>query len=366
MKSRILPFLALTLIIVTSLMFTGCVPIHCCVPAPPHIMNNLSVSSKVVAVGSVVTISAVATNPNPTNSSYNVTCFVNSTLIGSKIVKLTPTASQTVSFEYIPNEEGTFNVTISIPQSYILSTSFAAFDIPGGYWVIQYNVVGGRVTLNYSLANTMDMRKEITLKDGAGIVTLYVNQTVLNGSREVILPSAGWQLASMFVDDMSAGLDMYLTIELSRDGTGKLYVEDGIGDVDMSSISTILTNPMQTNTFGDLTKDPAGSILLDAPLRGDAPTSVGVALELPLGLQFTSGNTTNVVHLSKSSFNGATISSNGSPFLKTGPLAVADYVGTAGTITTTGTGDCLGLILLGSPLDLQIEIKLVIEPASIK
>jgi hypothetical protein len=275
-------------------------------------MTNLSVSSKVVAIGSVVTISAVATNPNPTNSSYNVTCFVNGTLIGSKIVKLTPTASQTVSFEYIPNEEGTLNVTMSIPQNYILSTSFTAFDIPRGYWLIQYNVANGsKITLNYSLAKATAYRKDLTLTRGDGIVTLYVNQAVINGTRAVILPKEGWQIKGIKVDDISPGVGMLMTFSLDRDATGTLYVESGKGDVDMSSVSSTGREPIQANTFGDGTKDPAGSMLVPTVLAGLAKVTVGVDVSLPFELIFTTGHIVNTVSLSKSKFDKATLASDG-------------------------------------------------------
>jgi hypothetical protein len=54
------------------------------------------------------------------------------------------------------------------------------------------------------------------------------------------------------------------------------------------------------------------------------------------------------------------LASDGVAFAKDG--GVADYAGTAGTIVTTGTGDCLGIQLAGMPIDLQTEIKLVLEP----
>jgi hypothetical protein len=62
--------------------------------------------------------------------------------------------------------------------------------------------------------------------------------------------------------------------------------------------------------------------------------------------------------------DGATLVSSGVFFAEEG--GVAHYVGTNGTITATGTGDCLRLTLKTIRMNLQIEIKLVLEPESLE
>jgi hypothetical protein len=372
MKFRIFPFLALILIISMSLTFAGCNP-HTD-PGPGPDITDLQVSPKVVDVGSVVNISAIVTNPNYYNSSCNVTCFVDGSLIGSKIVKVAAKANQTVTFNYTPTKEGTFNVTIPTPRL-PLSTSFGAVNPPGGcwngtcvdggYWVTKYDVVDGRITLNYTIGHGFCLRKELTIQRGDGVVILLVNKAVINGTREVTLPSAGWQFDPIFVSDMFPGLNMSLVISLKENAAGKLYVQNRIGDVDVSSVSSLNSSPMQVNTYGDGKKDAAGSLLVDAVLEGNAQTSAGESLVLPLGLVFTTGNSTNVISMPTwKKIDGATLVSNGMFFAEEG--GVASYVGTNGTITATGTGDCLGLIFKTMHIDLQIEIKLVLEPESIE
>ena len=230
-------------------------------------------------------------------------------------------------------------------------------------WDVRYKIVGGQVTLNYSLGGLGGIKKTTTLSEAqGGDMIIKFCKTVNNGTRTVVIPQNSWHMDSVYVPDITPGVDMDLSINLSADAVGVLYVQTGVGDVDISSVSSRTTTPKQINTFGDGIKDVAGSMLLDAPLRGYGATSIGPVINLPLGLVFTTGNTTNVVSIPSSKFNGATLTSNGTAFTKSGVLEIADYVGTAGTITTTGTGDCLGLTLVSFPIDFQYEIKLEIEP----
>jgi hypothetical protein len=182
-----------------------------------------------------------------------------------------------------------------------------------------------------------------------------------NGSREVIIPKSAWVFPKFRVKEILSGVNMDLLMPIQADAHGILYVKDGVGDVDMHSESNSSKVPIQADTYGDGTKDPAGSMLIPIILIGNFDTSVGQKGTLPFGLIFTTGHTDNVVHITlNKKFDGAIITSEGARFAKDG--GVADYVGTAGTITTTGTGGCLGIKLVGFRIDFQTEIKLVLEP----
>jgi hypothetical protein len=269
-----------------------------------------------------------------------------------------------VSFTYTPTTEGTYNV--SITPGYQAKGTLGVTKAVGGYWDIRYNISeGSRVTFNYSLAGIGGIVKVSNLSTGDGIVTIRVNKSIANGARDIKLLSNGWQLKSISVSDISPNVDMDVVMSLTKDATGKLYVQGGIADVDMSSVSARTTTPKETDTQGTGTNSPAGSMLVATVLQGNAHTSVGQDIVLPFGLVFTTGHTTNTVSIPSTKFNGATILSDGSAFAKDGSLKVADYVGTAGTITTTGTGDCLGLTLVGFTIDFQVEIKLVLQPVSV-
>jgi hypothetical protein len=359
MKTRIFPFLVLVLIMSMILTFAGCND-----EGVRHSLNisNLTVSPEIVNIGSVTNISVVVTNPDSISRTYNATCYVDGLIIGRKIVNLAAKSNQTVVFNYTPTKEGTFNVTIDN-----LSAIFGSGYVED-HWDIQYNVVNGsKITLNYSLGNTTAIRKDLNLTRGDGLVTLRVYNAVINGTRELFLLSSGWQLTPIFVSNMLPDSDMRLVISLAYDTKGVLYVQDGVGDVDVSSVSSLGGNQTQVNTYGDGKKDAAGSLLINATLEGHAYiVQTGKTVDLPLRLTFTTGNITNIVSIPSIKFNGAAISSNGTPFARDGALKFADYVGTVGTITTTGTGDCLGLTFGNSTIDLQIEIKLVLEPASVE
>jgi len=223
-------------------------------------------------------------------------------------------------------------------------------------------VEGSYIVLNFSPASMTPMKKTISFNESFGIrFTVKISKSVVNGQREVVIPAAEWVFPEFEVKGIMPGVDMDLLMPLDEDATGTLYIEDGIADVDLSSVSTAGQSPIQVDTQGDGTMDPAGSMLIPLLLLGVFDTSVGQEGELPFNLTFTTGHSDSTVHITiRPKMNNAFIESDGAPFEKDG--GVADYAGTAGTITTTGTGDCLGIKLVGIPIDFQTEIKLVIEP----
>ncbi|MFA5055919.1 MAG: hypothetical protein WC562_07110 [Dehalococcoidia bacterium] len=243
------------------------------------------------------------------------------------------------------------------------ATATATQTSESGYWEIDYKAVeGSYIVLNYSAAGITPVKKVIEFDESFGIrFTMQISKTVVDGKREVTIQAADWVFPEFEVESIMTGIDMDLLMPLDEDATGWLYVEDGAGDVDMSSESTAGEEPIQVDTTGDGTMDPAGSMLIPLVLLGVFDTSVGQEGELPFGLIFTTGHSDSIVHITMNKkMDGATIESDGVPFEKDG--GVADYVGTAGTITTTGTGECLGIRLVGVRIDFQTEIKLVIEP----
>jgi hypothetical protein len=249
------------------------------------------------------------------------------------------------------------------PTSVATATPTATSTSESGYWEIDYKAVeGSYIVLNYSAAGMTPLKKVIDFNESFGIgFTMQISKSVVDGAREVIIPASSWVFPEFEVKAIMTGINMDLILGLQEDATGTLYVEDDAGDVDMSSESTSGNDPIQIDTYGDGTNDPAGSILLPTLLLGIFDTSVGQEGELPFGLIFTTGHSDNTVHISMNKkMDGATIESDGALFAEAG--GVADYVGTAGTIVTTGTGECLGIRLVGVRIDFQTEIKLVLEP----
>ena len=234
-----------------------------------------------------------------------------------------------------------------------------------GWWYIPYGVAGGQIVLHYSLLCIRPFDKVVQFSENqAGCITIQISKTVIDGAREVRINQSDWSLKTILVPDFMAGIDMSLNITLTQDATGTLYTQDGIGDVTMTSTSAAGRTPMQQNVYGDSIKDSAGSMLIPLLLNGQAETSIGQTVELPLNLIFSTGHITNIITEPSQGegMNGSTLTSNGIPFAENG--GVAPYVGTPGTITTTGTGNCLGIKMVGLSIDFQVEIKLVLEPVA--
>lgn len=355
MRSRILPLLALVLIISISLSLTSCDNKNKEIE-----LSNLNVLPAFVEYDHAVNISVVVFNPDSRSRTYNATCFVGSSVIGTKAINLSARESQTITFEYTPWLIGPLNVAIGN-----LNTTFTAIDIIPLFDITYHVATGSKITLNYSIGQSTCLHREFALEREDSTVTLSVNKAIINGTREVTF--AGWTLPSIYVENFYQGLDANLGISLLGYGSpGLLYVQDGIGDVDVSSVSSIGEEERQENTYGDGKEDAAGSLLVELWLQGQADiVQTGETLNLPLQLTFTTGNTTNIVSSSANGkLTGAVLTSSGVRFERDG--GPVPYVGTNGTITTTGTGICLGLTFRDLPLDLQVEIKLVLEPEAIE
>jgi|GEM_PF-2440582 len=228
-------------------------------------------------------------------------------------------------------------------------------------WDIEYNIVGGQMTMNYSVAGMTPVRKVFPFAQGQGGMTFRFCKTDTNGCHLVVAPQDSWQMETFTIEDIMTGIDMDLTIDLDADSTGILYIAGDIGDVDIISESVSGRTPVQINTIGDSTLDPAGSMLLPLTLSGEFDTTAGESFEMPLDMVFTTGNTSNIVSIpTNQKMDGDIMASVGVSFTEGG--GVAPYVGTNGTITATGTGDCLGIRLVGMRVDCQFELKLQLEP----
>jgi hypothetical protein len=352
MRMKRISLLALALVFIASLAVVGCGG-----GGAEFAVTNLVISPSPADAGSAVTISAQVANSGGASGTYKAKLTVAGAEIGNQSVEVAAGASATVTFTYTPSVSGTYTVSIG-DQSGSLVVNEAT-----GYWEIHYKAVeGSYIVLNYSAASMTPLKKVMPFNESDGItLTLLVNKSVVNGAREVILPVATWVYPEFTVDNIMTGIDMDLILGVDHDAVGTLYVQDGIGDVDMSSESTAGHSPIQIDTFGDGTKDPAGSMVMPIPLVGNFDTSVGQEGSLVFNLVFTTGHTDNTVHITlNKKMDGAFAESDGAPFAKDG--GVADYVGTPFTFTTTGTGECLGIKLVGVRIDFQYTQVLVLEP----
>jgi hypothetical protein len=296
------------------------------------------------------------TNTGEEAGNYSAILVVNSDAIGSEEISLEPDEKQTVIFTYAPAVAGSYYINVGG-----LNGILQVQDEPAGYWSTNYKVTGGKIVLLFSLFGATPELREVSFSEAQiGTFTLLVNMSSTNGKREVIVPKDAWYFEPIFVENCVTGVDMTVDMSLSGDGSGWIYTQDGIGDVDVSSESALGREPIQVNTIGDGVMDPAGSMLLNMPLHGFAATTAGQSVNLPFDLIFTTGHIFNQVTRPGKGIDGAEMTSSGVPFaIDGGP---SPYIGTSGTITTTGTGDCLNLRLAGFETDFQAEIQLELLP----
>jgi hypothetical protein len=355
MRMKRFSLLLLALVFIASLAVVGCGG-----GGSNFKVTNLVFNPAIAYTGDEVEVSATVTNSGGASGNYTATLTVDGAAVGSQTVELAAAESKTVHFDYTPTAAGTLTIAIGS-----LSGSLGVIEQTTGYWDIQYKVVtGSRIVLNYSLQGITPVKKVINFNESSGFtLTMRVNKSVVDGKREVIIPAATFIWPTFTVKGITTGVDMDLTVPLGEDAVGVLYVEDGVGDVDMHSESTSGQSPIQVNTEGDGTNDPAGSMVIPMVLVGNFETTVGQDGFLDFGLTFTTGHIDNIVHISTNKkFDGTVLTSEGVPFAEDG--GVADYTGTAGTITTTGTGGCLGIKLVGMRIDFQVEIMFALEPVS--
>jgi hypothetical protein len=346
--------LLLALIFIASLAVGGCGGN----PAE-FTVSNLVISPTGVQASDEVEISVTVTNSGGASGSYKADLTVGGAAAGSQTVEVAAGASVIVHFDYTTVASGTLTVTIGGLSGTLTVT-------PGtGYWDIPYkSIEGSYVTLDFSAGGITPVRKIINLDESTGVTfTMRVNKSVVDGARDVTILKDTWIWPAFVVEGILTGVDMTLSLPIDEDALGILYVEDGKGDVDVSSQSTSGQSPIQVNTYGDGTNDPAGSMLIPIDLLGKFETTVGQDGELPFIFVLTTGHIDNTIHIViNKKMDGKFMESEGVPFAQDG--GVAEYTGTSGTITTVGTGECLGIKLVGIRIDVQVEIKFILEPVS--
>lgn len=349
MKYKTLP-LALAAILLASLAIVGCGP-----GAAEFVVSNLTISPGTVEVGEAVAISVDVENIGGVEGNYTVTVTAGDETL-TEDVTLAGGATETVTFAYSPGEAGSYTVTVGE-----LSDTFLVTPPAEAYWRIPYRTVGGGGELTlfislYQLDQTI-MEKPV-VPFPATTMEVWINKTVVDGSREVIIPAATFLAEPAFVPDVQVGIDMDLTLSLTDDAIGTLYVEDDAGDVDVTSETAAGRTPQTEYTFGDGTLDPAGSLLIDMPLFGDALTTIAQRVTLPMPVYMTTEHSYNSIAPRGKPMDGSEQESDGVSFAEDGGLA--PYVGTSGTIVCTG--GLLGRTFVGFGVDFQFRIVMEIEP----
>ena len=345
--------LALAIVIITSVYIAGCGGSR---GTAEFELSNFIIAPSAPYVNQDIMIAVDVTNTGTDKGNYSTMLIVNSVAIESKEVSLAPDEKENVTFIYTPESAGSYYINVGN-----LNGALQVQDEPAGYWSTNYRIAGGKIVLLFSLFGATPELREVPLsEDQGGMMTLLVNMSSTNGKRDVIVPKDSWYCQPIFIENCVTGVNMTVDMSLGANGSGWLYTQDGIGDVDVSSDSLSGRAHTQVNIIGDGTMDPAGSMLLNMPLHGFAATTAGQSVNLPFELIFTTGHIYNVVSRTDKGIDGSEMESSGVPFERDG--GPSPYVGTVGTITTTGTGDCLNLRLAGFETDFQTEIQLELVP----
>ncbi len=351
MRSKIIQ-LMLAFIIIASIAMVGCGG-RCDIAK--FELSNLVIAPSSPYVNQDIIISVDISNVGGASGNYTVTLVVNSNASETKEIMLQPAEKQTITFSYTATVAGSYYINIDS-----LNGALQVQDVPTGYWLTNYKVADGKVVLLFSLFGATPELREVPLSGDQGTITLLINQSTTNGKRDVIVPEDAWYLKPIFVENCITGVDMTVDVSLTANGSGWLYTQDWIGDVDVTSESVSGREPVQINTIGDGATDPAGSMILEMPLLGYARTTAGQKVDLALDLIFTTGHIFSQVTRPGKGINGSEMESEGIPFARDG--GPSPYVGTAGTLATTGTGDCLNLRLAGFETDFQTEIQFELVP----
>lgn len=335
------------LVVLVGLLVASLAIVACGPSLAEFELSNLTISPASVELGEEVAISVDVTNTGGLNGSYTANLTIDGETFAQQELTLEPGDMETVTFNYTPEQTGTYTIMIG-EESGTLNVTPPTEE----YWKIPYQVVGGEITLLSSLlGETLD---EKTVDFPAATMDMWISKAVVNGSREVIIDAASFSAEPATVPDMMLTIDMDLTLSLEEDATGTLYVADGVGDVDVhSEVDTAKAYYI----FGDGTMDPPGSVLLQLPLVGDAEVSF-IEVTLPMDVFMTTGNSSSHVTKPGDDIDDSELEGNGVPFTKDG--GPAPYVGTSGTIIATGAA--LDLRLVGFDVDFQYRIVMEIEP----
>jgi uncharacterized repeat protein (TIGR02543 family) len=286
----------------------------------------------------------------------------------STVVNITASPDQGFDFSGWTGDTGTIantsaaSTTITITSDCSITATFS----PKASWDVTYDVTGN-ATLNLGVEGLGNGPLNSQLTNG-NLEVKYFQETV-NNSRVVFIDSASFTHTPIFYQDpLGEGYDFYLTLNLTADAVGMLYLAGGVGDVDVSGTTNISTNPQTTEVIGDSSTDPAGSSLIQLPMNGvwgvypggqgppDAPT---FTITMPMTANATTANNSNTCVDAGDWIHNKQVSGMGATFAQTGGVSkyTANYTGTDGTLVVSGAGlDMTGIPTY--PMDMQVLVYL--------
>jgi hypothetical protein len=321
----------------------------CNAPAAEFQLSNLQISPDTVEIYEQVTISVDVKNVGNADGSYLVNCSMGNGLESFvQQVTLEPGEVCTITFNHTPSLEGKYTILVGS-----LSRTLSVTAPLEGMWRIPYRVVGGEITMGFSLVGLTPVVNTVDFPGAT--FDMYVSKAVVNGSREIYIDSDSFISEPVIIEGIITGIDMEMLFTLREDAVGLLYVGEGIGDVDVLSVDT--DGSLETQ-FGDSLMDAPGSALMFSPSEGQSFVSVGQSFIVPMDVYSTTGFSSNEVVVPGRKMNGSVMECLGVPFAEEG--GIAPYVGTEATLVSTGSS--LDRRFTGFGVDFQFMTVMQIEP----
>jgi len=226
MRSKIIQ-LALAVVVITNIAAAGC---GGSIGIAKFELSSLIIAPSSPYVNQEIIISVDVTNTGEERGSYSAVLIVNGNTVESREISLEPDEVQTVIFTYTTAAAGSYDISLGE-----LNSEIQVQDEPAGYYSINYRVAGGKIVLLFSLFGATPEFREVPFSEAqSGTFTLLVNMSSTDGKRDVIIPADAWYFEPIFVEECLTGVDMTLTMSLSGNGSGWLYTQPGMGDVDVS------------------------------------------------------------------------------------------------------------------------------------
>lgn len=337
-----------------ALILTFTIAWGCGGPLPAKFeVSNFTISPDSVEPYEVVNISADVTNTGGVEGTYVANLSIEGVIVDTESVTLGADETAGVTFFHTPEEAGEYVIAIGE----VSGTLVVNAPRPGEYWTIPYIVTNSSLRQVMSMQGAPPTEYQFELPEGTGM-ELQISKTVVNGSRDVFIEASSFQSDPILLEDVMLGVDTEIVWGLEEDAWGVLYVEDGIGDVDVSSESTLHAVPPTTYTIGDGAPDPAGSLLIFMKMD-IAFTSMGFSSTLPVESYCTTGHNYNHITAADKGIHDSEIEAYGEPYAEDG--GPAPYVGTPGKLAVVGA--IIDRTFIVVEVDVQFVAEMEVAPA---
>jgi len=316
-------------------------------------VSNLTISPGSVEPYETVTITAEVANTGGMEGNYTANLSVDGAIVETKDITLEADGTEVMSFSHTPEEAGEYTVAIGESSDVLTVTA----PPKGEYWTVDYVITRSEMRQVMSMSGAPPTEYSFELPAGTGM-ELRINKTAVNGSRDVFIKASSFQPDPITLEDVVPGVDTEIVWWLEEDARGVLYVEDGIGDVDISSESTSSTSPPTVYDIGDGAPDAAGSLLV--PMKTEvAFTALGISSNLPIESYCTTGLNHNRITAPGKGIDGAEIEASGEPYARDG--GPAPYVGTPGKLVVVGA--IIDRTFIAVKVDIQFVAEMEVAPA---